>query len=315
LLLDMASRITRGAKWPDDGCAAVGSVIVLTAEDGLADTVRPRVDIQGGDASRIHVLQALRSGQEERPFSLVSDLLHLESAIKTVRDVQLIIIDPLSAYLGDKNSYKDAEIRTLLTPLAALAERYGVALVGILHLTKDEQRKALYRAQGTIAFVAAARTVFAVGKDTKNPDRRIFVCVKNNLAAHPPALAFSIVEEAGRGRLEWESEPIKGVDADSVLSMSLTLAEREDCQNVDKFLRKLLDSGPVASTKVYQDARQNGFSESTVNRAKRRLGIDAMKTGQPGETDQKWYRVLPKIVTKSNQKQMTQYVRRRSSRK
>jgi hypothetical protein len=106
-------------------------------------------------------------------------------------------------------------------------------------------------------------------------------------------------EEAGRGRLEWESEPIKGVDADSVLSMSLTLAERENCQNVDKFLRKLLDSGPVASTKVYQDARQNGFSESTVNRAKRRLGIDAMKTGQPGETDQKWYRVLPKIVTKA----------------
>ena len=297
-LIDVACRITRGAEWPDGCRAESGSVIILTAEDGLADTVRPRVDVQGGDASSIHVLQAIRSGEEERPFSLAADLPHLEAAIKAVRNARIIIIDPLSAYLGDKNSHKDSEIRTLLTPLTALAERYGVALAGILHLTKDDQRKALYRAQGTIAFVAAARTVFAVGRDSDNPDRRIFVCVKNNLAAHPPALAFSIVEQAGRGRLEWEREPVNDVDADSVLSMSLTLAERENRQNVDSFLRELLGSGPVASAEVYQAVRQNGFSDSTVNRAKVRLGIDAMKTGQPGERGQKWYWVLPKIVTK-----------------
>ncbi len=94
-------------------------------------------------------------------------------------------------------------------------------------------------------------------------------------------------------------EPVDDVDADSVLSMSLTLAEREDRQNVDNFLRELLGSGPVPSADVYQAARQNGFSDSTVNRAKARLGIDAMKAGQPGERGQKWYWVLPpKVGTK-----------------
>ena len=295
----MAARITRGVEWPDGGCAGLGNVIVLTAEDGLADTVRPRVDMQGGDAARVYVLKAIRQADDERPFSLTSDLPHLEAAIKSVGDVRLIIIDPLSAYLGDKNSYKDSEIRTLLTPLAALAERCRVAIVGILHLTKDAQRRALYRAQGTIAFVAAARTVFAVGRDSDNPDRRIFVCVKNNLAVHPPALAFSIVDQAGRGRLEWEKGPVNGVDADSILSMSITGDEREDRNSVERFLRQLLRDGPVASTEVYVAARQNGFSESTVNRAKARLDIDAVKTGQPGEKGQKWYWVLPKIVSKA----------------
>jgi hypothetical protein len=292
-LLDVACRISRGTEWPDGGRADRGSVIILTSEDGLADTVRPRVDVHGGDASRFHVLQAVRSGDQERPFSLGSDLPQLEAAIKAVPDVRLVIIDPLSAYLGDKNSFKDSEIRTLLTPLTALTERYGVALAGILHLTKDDKKKALYRAQGTIAFIATARTVFAVGKDTEKENRRILVCVKNNLAEHPPALAFSIVEDGhGRGRLEWEREPVQGVDADSVLSTSLSASEREEHQDAEEFLEALLADGQVAANNVFQAGRQNGFSEPTLKRAKRRLSIQAVKVGQPGEPG-KWYWCLP----------------------
>jgi hypothetical protein len=152
-----------------------------------------------------------------------------------------VIIDPLSAYLGDKNAWKDSEIRTLLTPVAALGERANVAIIGLAHLTKDENKKALYRALNSIGFVAAARTVYAIGKDQENPARRIFVKVKNNLAPHDqPALAFSIIEKSGRGCLVWENQPLLGIDADSLLSVSVTAAEREERLDVDTFLRELL---------------------------------------------------------------------------
>src|SRR2546426_2232815 len=237
------------------------------------------------------ILKAIKSGADERPVSLVNDLPYLESAIQIVKDVKLIIVDPFSAYLGDKDTYKDSEIRSALSPLAALAERHRVAIAAILHLTKDSQRKALYRALGSVAFVAAARTVFAVGRDSDNPDRRILVCVKNNLAAHPPALAFSIVEQAGRAVLRWEEQPVTGVDADSVLS-SLSASEREERQDVDEFLRDLLADGQVAANDMFQAGRQNGLSEATLKRAKRRLGIQPVKVGKPGERG-KWYWYLP----------------------
>src|SRR5262249_45824959 len=146
---------------------------------------------------------------------------------------------PLNAYLGDKNTYKDSEIRALLTPLAALASRLNIVIVGIMHCTKDEQRKALYRALGSVAFVAAARTVFAVGKHPDDPDRRVLACVKNNLAQKPPALAFSIVDYNGRGRVEWEDTPLDNIDADDVLSNSSS-EEREERNDAREFLRETL---------------------------------------------------------------------------
>src|SRR5262249_14497634 len=152
--------------------------------------VKPRVDAHGGDPERVYVVQAIKNRDTERPFSLVTDLQYLQQAITSIGNVQAVIIDPLSAYLGDKDTYKDSEIRTVLAPLAALAERFAVAVVGISHLAKADQRRALYRALGSVGFVAAARTVFAIGKDANDPERRILVCVKNNLASMPPALAF-----------------------------------------------------------------------------------------------------------------------------
>jgi len=116
--------------------------------------------------------------------------------------------------------------------------------------------------------------------------------VKNNLAAHPPALAFSIVEHAGRGVLRWEEQPVVGVDADSVLSTSMSASERDEHQDAEEFLQELLGDGQVAANDVFQAGRQNGFSEATLKRAKRRLGIQPVKVGQPGERG-KWYWYLP----------------------
>jgi predicted ATP-dependent serine protease len=162
--LDVVARCSTGSAWPDGGTAPKGASLLLSAEDGPGDTILPRLQAFGADLAQVHLLKAIRDESGERTFSLDGDLSHLETAMVGTR-ATLVIVDPLSAYLGRQDSYKDAEIRRVLTPLAALAEKHRVAIIGILHLTKDSQRRALYRVLGSVGFVAAARNVLAVGPD------------------------------------------------------------------------------------------------------------------------------------------------------
>jgi hypothetical protein len=222
-------------------------------------------------------------------FSLERDLLVLERAI-VATNAGLVVLDPLSAYLGGRDSYKDAEIRGILGPLAALAERHNVAVVGILHLTKAAQRRLLNRAQGSIAFVAAARVVLAIGQDPNTTGRRLLVPIKNNLGPEAPALAFRI----GDTGLVWEPDPVAG-SADALLAQdeAPTRSESRDRDQAASFLRELLHDGPVASKQVEADAKANGIAQRTLWRAKADLGIltERAKT-QDGKTAA-WYWMLP----------------------
>jgi hypothetical protein len=140
---DMAARMSRALAWPTmTARAPERSVVMLSAEDGMADTIRPRVERQGGDARRVHVLTAVKRKGADVPFSLETDLPALESAVAQT-GAGLVTIDPVSAYLGQRDSFRDAEVRGVLAPLSALAERHRVAVVGVMHLTKDQQRRLL----------------------------------------------------------------------------------------------------------------------------------------------------------------------------
>jgi hypothetical protein len=119
--LAIAAGLSRGTPWPDGTPAPRGSTLLLSAEDGLADTIRPRFDRHGGDSSQIVVLRAVRDERGARPLNLARDLDQLAEAIRRVAP-QLVIIDPITAYLGKTDSYKDAEVRGLLAPLIALIE-------------------------------------------------------------------------------------------------------------------------------------------------------------------------------------------------
>lgn len=275
--LDGAARVSTGEPWPDGTPAPSGAVVLLTAEDGLADTVRPRLDAMGGDPARVHVLKAIRTGDRERGVDLSLDLPHLEAALKVTGAI-LVVIDPVSAYLGKTESYKDAEVRGLLAPLAALAERTGVAVIGIMHLTKDQQRQALYRAQGSISFVAAARAVFAVAEDRENPERRLFLPVKLNIARKPPGLAFRLVEAGHAVRVEWEAGAVD-VDIETALAGPEPSAERSERDEAKDFLREVLADGPVAATEVKRQAKAAGIAERTLFRARAELGVKPEKTG------------------------------------
>ena len=177
----------------------------------------------GADLERIDALTAIREGGRERPLSLATDIEQLERALTRIeteydRCVRLVVIDPVTAYLGKgTDSHVDADVRGVLAPLAQLAERHGCALVTTQHLNKAPAARALYRPGGSIAFVATARSVLAVTTDPDVPDsaRRFLVPLKMNLAPKPPTLGFAV--GGIPPRLEWEAEPVLGVDAESAI--------------------------------------------------------------------------------------------------
>ncbi len=294
MLLDMVARVTNGRSWPDGGQAPRGEVIVLTAEDGLADTVRPRIDTQWGDAQRVYVLRAVKQNGAERLFSLSSDLVHLETAL-TQTGAPVAIIDPLSAYLSNTNTWKDAEVRGLLAPLAALAERLNVAVIGVMHLSKDAQRRALYRVQGSIAFTAAARSVFAVTKDPDAEARRFLVPVKLNIAPLPPTLAFILKD----GLLRWEQAPVEALDAETALAGPLGAEEKAERVTAVEFLQAILADGPVPALDIFRSAKANGISDRTLNRAKRQLGVRPERIGGIGSSGA-WIWLSPKVANSTD---------------
>ncbi len=289
-VIDCGARVTRGKPWPDGTTPAPGGVIVLTSEDGVADTLRPRLDRQGGDPEHVHILRAVRVGGDEIPFTLERDLPQLARVLTDHADTALVILDPVSAYLGSRDSYKDAEIRGLLSPLAALAERYRVALLAILHLTKAAQRKLLLRAQGSVAFVAQARIVLAVGEDPDHDGRRLLVPVKNNLGPAAAALAFHITD-AG---LTWEDGTVEGAPEQLLATDDVgTRSERRERDEAATFLRDILRDGPVASKQIAADANANGIARSTLWRAKSDLGITAERSRTVEGNTGPWYWALP----------------------
>jgi putative DNA primase/helicase len=287
--LDITARVTKGLAWPDGGKATAGNVLLLTSEDALDDTLRPVVERQGGESKRVTVLQAVRIGGRECAFNLDRDLPALETALEQT-GASFVVISPLSAYLGDRDSYRDADVRAILTPLATLAEKTHAAVLGILHLTKAAQRALLLRAMGSVAFVAQARTVLVAGKDPNGP-RFLLTSVKSNLTALAPTLAYTISD---RG-LAWDTTPVDGTPEQLLAAEEVpTRAEARALLTAQQFLRDLLRNGPVASKQVEADARANGISQRTLWRAKTDLGILAERgKTQEGSKASPWYWMLP----------------------
>ncbi|NNJ27190.1 hypothetical protein LzC2_32910 [Planctomycetes bacterium LzC2] len=204
LTCDLAARVTRGAAWPDGrGHAPQGTALMLNAEDAADDTLGPRFDAAGGDPARLAVLEAVRDpGRPERTFDLSRDLPRLDAALDRLERIappRLVVIDPLGAYMGGSDSYKDAEVRGLLAPLARLAERRDVAVALVCHLNKGNNGGTpLSRITGSGGIGAAARCAWLAGADPDSPaeigraPRRLLVSLKNNLAQNAGGLAYRI---------------------------------------------------------------------------------------------------------------------------
>lgn len=264
LILNIAARLTLGKLPQTVEVTEPMNVIYQTAEDGLSDTVKPRLLSAGADCSRIIVIN-----ESERNISM-SDK-RLEAAIAHTH-AKLVILDPLQAYIGAQvDMHRANEIRPVMSHLASIAEKYGCAVVLIGHMNKAMGMKSTYRGLGSIDITAAARSVLIVARDKENPNFRVVAHVKSSLAPEGKTVAFELDPDSGfhfRGEYE--------CNIDEIL-LGVGKRTKTDCSN--EFLQDLLRDGRKSQREIISIARNIGISERTLNRAKKQLGIRSLKQG------------------------------------
>jgi len=274
--LDIAARVTQGSPWSDraDLHAPRGDVLLLSAEDSVADTIRPRLRAAGADLARVHVIDGVRTVRSDHleAVKLGDHLAHLEAELRARPEIRLLIVDPISAYMGSVDSHSNADVRGVLAPLSGLADRFGVAVIAVTHMNKGTGGKAIYRATGSLAFVAAARAAWSFSRDPGDKNRCIMSLVKNNLAAPLPGLAYRMTGDPPR--IEWDPEPVN-ITADEILAEESGECERSELDEGTEFLRATLAEGPMASNELYERAKAAGISRSTLKRAKKPAGVEA----------------------------------------
>lgn len=294
--LDMAARVSKGTPWPDqpDVENSVGSVVLLSAEDDLADTIRPRLDAAGADVTRVHALQSVIRGAEDEedqqpiPFCLTSDLSALERAIEDRTDCRLVVVDPITAYLGKTDANSNNEVRAILAPLAELASRHDVAVLGVTHMRKGEGA-AIHKAIGSVAFVAAARASWLVcrDQDDESLERRLMLPIKNNLGKDSGGLAFTVsakdATNSGTAFITWLPGTVT-VSADDALAEypRQSGSRRNRWQQTINWLRDYLADGPKPAADVISAAKDAGISAKRVRGAYGAMGGEPRKQGFDG---------------------------------
>lgn len=270
----LAAAVSCGRGLPGAEPFEPGNVLMLSAEDGLADTLRPRLDAVHADVSRVFALA------EPLTFD-TPGLIRLEAAIIEHQPL-LVIIDPLFAFTGSKvDIHRANECRAISAPLAAIAERQGCALLAVRHLGKSRGGgHALNAGIGSIDLVAAARSVLLVSADPDEPNKRAIVQVKNNLAPHGEAIGYTLDD----GQFFWTGA--SPLTATRILSLATDDVERGALVNAKDFLMSALADGAREVEEVAKEARQVGITMHTLRRAREQLGIKARRVGQPGTKQQ-----------------------------
>ena len=287
-----------------EGRAPVGNVIVLSAEDGAADTIVPRLLAAGADTGRVHIVSAVRNPDESRRvINLQHDLELLERKIAEIGNVAPVVVDPVSSYLGKADSHKNSEVRSVLEPLSEMADRARVAILSITHFSKsgaNNTTKALHKFIGSIAFTGAPRAAFAVIEDAENEGRQLLLHAKNNLAKPPQGLAFRVEqcligESIVASRICWDAQPVE-IIADEALAAAGGGETRVDRAEAEELLRDFLSDGPRPVTEIEAEAKGAGISWRTVRRAQKALGIKPYRKAESGDGLGKagrWYWSLP----------------------
>lgn len=246
-------------------------VLLFNCEDGLSDTLQPRLTAAGADQSQVYTIRD--------PMQLPGDIARMERAA-VERGVGLIVIDPLMAYLSPgTNSHKDQDIRRVLSRLGDMAERTRIAVVLVRHLNKQPGVSAMYRGGGSIGIIGAARSGLLVAADRENPKTdRVLASLKSNLGPAPAALRFRIEPgENGAGRIMWLGEC--DWSADALTAPPERMESPRALGTAMAFLRARLQAGPVLTKELIAVAESEGISFPTLKRAKDVLKVRADRSG------------------------------------
>jgi putative DNA primase/helicase len=281
MTLELACRVSRGEIGRRDN-GLCGRTVILSAEDSASDTLLPRLKAMCARLSHVHFFEGMRSldGEHVDLPQLDRDTDLLVDAIVGLGDVSLIVIDPISAYMGRADSHNNAEVRSVLAKLARLGEITGAAVVCVTHLNKDSSgKRAVYRAMGSLAFTAAARTVLLVTKHPKRDDdphgdrKRVVSMVKNNLGPIAPGRVFIIDD----GMFVWLDDEVT-LDADALDALEPD-ARPSQRDRAGEFLDEILAQGEQPAGEILERGRERGLNHKTLKRAKQAMKIVSLKRG------------------------------------
>ena len=282
VMLDLAARISTGSPLPRFGhdkaeCAPKGSVIILCQEDDIPRMIRPRLEAAGADLSRIHTL-GYEVPDEPTEFDLIERLdtkaKELGKMLEQIGDVELIVIDPTTDYVGQGDLNRDTDVRQLLNPLVRLAARYDLSIVNIIHHNKKADLKVKYRPLGSVAFRNVAKSSVLVAKaEMANEFYLAQEC--SNLTPWTRAVTYSTVSEGDYHRVEWGSD-WEEVDVDELMEAQRPKKQ----QRAETMLREWLADGPVDTELLRQKAKDAGIGWRTVERAKAAIKADSVRAAK-----------------------------------
>jgi putative DNA primase/helicase len=298
---NLVACVTGRKPWPD-GAPAIEpmNVIMMTAEDTLADTVIPRLMAAGADLNRVKILKGIKTDEQtKRQFLLSEDLHRLEHEINKIGNVGLVTIDPITAYMGGSmDSYKATEVRSQLGPLKDLAEHTRIALSTITHPAKNAGPNALNHFIGSQGFIAASRVGTLVieemeddgdGGKPEPTGRMLYVVVRHAYTGPIPTLVYKkevvVACRSGEGfemqeitasRIIWEG--IKNISGNAALAaMSSSKKLDEEQVKVQAFLCEMLKGGKeVPAAEIEAAAKAKGFSEKQLRTAREKLTIETI---------------------------------------
>jgi putative DNA primase/helicase len=309
----MVAGVTTGRTWPDGskGCEP-GNAIMLTAEDTLETTVKPRLIAAGADLERVFFLVCISINDKQHYFLLGEHLHALEKKINEIGNVALVTIDPITAYQGKINSSSATDVRGQLGPLKGLAERSNVAISTITHPPKRTEEHWISQFIGSQAYIAAARIGHVCVQEVrwddegskvkvrKEEQRVFYVSTKGNLVrTTPKTLVYRRQEETIHGgiktaRIGWERSAI-----DLTIDEALAAAKPPlRTARIDNWLRRLLADGPLPQQEIVEAGARQGFGENQLTYARSRLGIGTHKQG----LKEGWYWSLPEKAEHRNWK-------------
>lgn len=285
MALSLAAVVSSGGHFywePKTTCRAPANVIYQTAEDGLADTIKPRLEtmIPQPNFDRIFIIN-----EEQKGLTLLDQ--RIEAALQKAHPA-LFILDPLQAYLGaDVDMHRANEVRPVLAQIARLAEKYECAFLIIMHMNKDSQGQALYRALGSIDIPAVARSMLFLGKVPDNTAQRIMCHEKSSLAPHGSSLIFRIMPEFGGIVFDSTSE----LSADDVLHAKAKTRNKTavTLTNAMELLENLLGADGAATLEQVEELQASEeISRATMYRAKDELAIQSVQIGRPPHRHAWW---------------------------
>jgi archaellum biogenesis ATPase FlaH len=278
LVLQIIARLTTGRNILDDDNPFIENlepmnVIYQTAEDGLGDTIKPRLLEAKADCSKVFVID------DGKQMLTMTDGRLEESIIKT--SAKLVVLDPIQGFLGaNVDMHRANEIRPVMKYLSTIAAKHQCAIVLIGHMNKCSQIKAAYKGLGSIDFAAAARSVLLVGRVKNDPETRVVCQIKSSLAPEAKSIAFRLSKDKG---FMWMGE--YDITADDLLagkSKTNKVTEAAD------FLESVLYDGMKSQKEISDLAEKSEISNATLRRAKDMLSVKAKKVND------QWYWELPK---------------------